>query len=409
MSPMVEDASTSSPVPPISEIMETPINQKVVVTEPLAAGVGPDQPGKWDNWIGRLGASYYKSQLTGPQWGFLSTAESTHQFHDSNWFAHGGVAGVAYDGHTPLGYSVGVSHLARLVGNKVDDPWVLALAYDGFYDNHFLGITNNGVYLDQMRGMLGYAVCSRLDVGVWAAGGITRGTVNLPTTPFTSAGPYSVYAGTRVAGYAAWNFFQTGIFNITSVGWQDNKTGNFFMQSDAYLPLTGAINAFVGGGYGNSYGGSSNFNCGLEFTWGRTCVARYLARTYYGKQLPKVGMMPSDTMACGTYCTEIDPCCVRYRGGWANDTYRSAFRVMSPSQFAGQINLKQLDPGVPAATSQGNPVVVPNPGTSGTGTTGGGTTYCPPNTTRIQGRPVRQSNLSEYLAEVGKTPATLDK
>ena len=408
--PIVESETTTSAMPPISEVMETSIDQKPIIMEPLAAGVGPDARGFFDNSISRLGASYYNSDLTGPQWGFLSTGETTHQIHNSSWFMHGGVAGVAYDGHTPIGYSIGISHLARLVGNKVDNPWVLALAYDGYYDNHFMGITNDGAYVDQMRGMLGYAICPRWDVGVWAGGGLSQATVALPVNPFGPAGNYNINSGTRVAGYTAWNFFQTGIFNITSVGWQNNQTGNFFMQSDAYIPLTGAVNAFVGGGYGNNFGGSTNLNFGLEFTWGRTCVARYIARHCKGRELPKVGMMASDTMPRGSFCRVIDPCCVRYRGGWANDTYRSAFRVNTPAQFASQIDMKRIPNPVPPGGIQGGPVIVPDPGTSG------GTTDCPPLTNpletrpiRVEGRPTRTSNLSQYLTQTGQKPDTLNK
>jgi hypothetical protein len=405
-----EATTTTSEMPPISDVMETSINDKQIIVEPLAAGVGPDAPGVWDNWISRLGAAYFNNDITGSQWGFLSTGESTQQIYNSRWFMHGGVAGIAYDGHTPVAYSVGLSHLARIVGNKVTNPWIAAIAYDGYYDNNFLGITDEGAYVDQLRGMLGYAICPRVDVGVWAGGSLSKSKVAMPATSLGPAGQYYVNSGARVAGYAAWNFFQTGMYNITSVGWQDNSTGNFFMQSDAYIPLTGAVNAFVGGGYGNNYGGSMNFNVGLEYTWGRTCVARYLARKCKGKELPKVGMMPSDSLACGTFCRQIDPCCVKYRGGWANDTYRSAFRVMTPAQFQGQFKLQGVPVPLPQGGSQGEPV--PNPGGSG----GETPEDCPPLTNpletrpiRVTGRPTRSSNLSQYLNQTGQKADTLNK
>jgi hypothetical protein len=354
------DATTS--MMPITEAIEdgTAFSGKQVIVEPLMAGVGPDKRGLYDNLIGRLGAVWYDNDINS-EWGFMGTGETTHQWGNSNWFSHLGVAGTTYDSHTGTGVSVGISRLAKIVGKRVEKPWILGFAYDGYYDTGLFG-TDNEVYVDQLRGLIGYAICPRWEMGVWAAGGLASRDIVLPQNlTFGPTTRYRASIADRVAGYTAWNWGQTGIFNITSVGYQDNQTGNFFVESDMYIPLTSAVNFYVGGGYSDNLGGSSDLGMGLEFTWGRTCVARALARHFHGKSIPKVGMLPSDTMAKGTYCREIDPCCVRYRGGWANDTYRSVFRVESTARIVRRIDLERIPtPGangvIPDPDPQGEPI-----------------------------------------------------
>jgi hypothetical protein len=361
-----------------------------VVVEPLAAGVGPDQRGLWDNFIGRLGAAWYDNSINS-EWGFFGTGEYTHQFRNSNWFMHSGVAGVSYPNHLGVAHSVGFSRLAKIVGKRVEKRLIMGFSYDGYYDDGLYG-TDNDVYLGQIRGLLGWAICSRWDMGVWAAGGINKENILLPVnSSILPAGRYHASMGDRVAGYTSWHLGQTGIFNITSVGWQDNPTGNFFCESDLYIPLTGSTNFFIGGGYSDALEGSFDANMGLEITWGRTAVARCLARKCRGKTIPKVGMLASDTMPRGSFKREIDPCCVRYRGGWANDTYRSALRVQAPTQLVRQISLEAIPPVLPL----GEPVP-PDPDDQGG-------EVCPVTNTnpletkvdRIQGRPVRESRLSQ--------------
>jgi hypothetical protein len=397
VAPVEGAAAETTSMMPITEAIEegTAFSGGLpVIVEPSVVGVGPDKRGLYDNLIGRLGAVWYDNALNS-EWGFMGTGETTHQWGQSNWFSHMGVAGTVYDQHTGTGVSVGVSRLAKIVGKKVEKPWILGFAYDGYYDSGLFG-TDNEVYLDQMRGLIGYAICPCWDMGVWAAGGLSSRDVVLPANFI--AGPtarYRASIGDRVAGYTAWHLGQTGIFTITSVGYQDNQTGNFFCESDAYIPLTGAINFYVGGGYSDNLGGSSDLGMGLEFTWGRTAVARAIARHCRGKSLPKVGMLPSDTMARGTYCRQIDPCCVRYRGGWANDTYRSAFRVESPARLLRRVDLERIpDPvqpqgEIPGPGPQGEPIC-PKP-------TNPNETFVP----RRTDRPTRPSRLSELQKTEG--------
>jgi hypothetical protein len=375
---------------PITEAIEegTAFSGKQVIVEPLMAGVGPDKRGLYDNLIGRLGGVWYDNDINS-EWGFMGTGETTHQWGNSNWFSHLGVAGTTYEGHSGTGASIGISRLAKIVGKKVEKPWILGFAYDGYYDTGLFG-TDNEVYVDQLRGLIGYAICPRWEMGVWGAGGLSSRDISLPQNmTFGPTTRYRASIADRVAGYTAWNWGQTGIFNITSVGYQDNQTGNFFVESDMYIPLTGAVNFYVGGGYSDNLGGSSDLGMGLEFTWGRTCVARALARHFHGKSIPKVGMLPSDTMAKGTYCREIDPCCVRYRGGWANDTYRSVFRVESPARITRRIDLERIPP-TPGANGE-----IPGPGPEGE-------PICPAPANpqevlvpRKTDRPTRPSRLSE--------------
>lgn len=376
-----------------------------VITEPLAAGVDRDRRGLWDNLIGRLGAAGYDNDFN-TEWGFLATGETTHQWCDSNWFTHMGVAGVGYDEHTSSSFSVGVSRLAKIVGKKVEKPWIFGLAYDGLWDDGLFG-SDQSVYVDQMRGLIGYAICPRWDMGVWAAGGLTEDTVVLSTPTYGPNRTFTAGLGNRVAGYTAWNWFQTGIFNITSVGYQDNLDGNFFVESDVYVPLTAAVNFFAGGGYSDAFGGSSDISVGLEFVWGRTWVARAVKRHFCGKTLPKVGMLASDTMPKGSFIRQIDPCCVRYRGGWANDAYRSAFRVETPVRLERRIDLR-VQP-VPTVNGGivGDPIIDPGPN---------GEEVCPdvnPNPLeqtipRDKTRPTRPSRLSEYQEVNGPRNELMD-
>jgi hypothetical protein len=399
ISPMESPEAASTSMMPITEAIEEGTafsgNGLPVIVEPSVVGAGPDRRGLYDNLISRLGAVWYDNQINS-EWGFFSTSETTHQWRQSNWFSHAAISGAAYDQHTGAGLSVGFSRLAKIVGKKVEKPWILGFSYDGYYDSGLFG-TDNEVYLDQMRGLIGYAICPCWDMGVWAAGGLTSRNVVLPANFI--AGPtarYRASIGDRVAGYTAWHFGQTGIFTITSVGYQDNQSGNFFVESDAFFPLTSAINAYVGGGYSDNLGGSSDLGFGLEFTWGRTAVARALSRHFRGKSLPKVGMLASDTMAHGTFRREIDPCCVRYRGGWANDTYRSAFRIESTARLLRRVDLERIP----------NPVVVPQGEIPGTGPQG--EPVCPKPTNvnetlvpRRTDRPTRPSRLSELQKTEG--------
>jgi hypothetical protein len=362
-----------------------------VLMDPLACGVGPDGRGLWDNFSSRFGATYYDTPL-GHGWGALSTLESTWQLFRSNWFMHAALAGEATNDVYPMSYSAGLSRLAKVVGTQVEKPWIFAVAYDGFWVNDFYH-TGEAVYADQLRGMVGYAIKPCWDVGVWGAGGLSTDRMTIPNfgaAPFT----YRLSAGDRIAGYSAWNLCQTGIYNILSVGWE-NGPGNFFIESDGYIPLTAGCNFFVGGGYSDGFGGSTDLQFGLEFIWGRTCLARCLAKKH-GCCAPTVGKMARDMLPKHSRCkVAIDPCCVRYRGGWANDTYRSAFRILPPSRFYRMMDFD------PISQPQANGTPVPPPA--------GGVVEppvddCPPSANprehvipRISGRPVRESRLSQWL------------
>lgn len=370
-----------------------------VLTEPLACGVGPDGRGLWDNFYSRVGATYYDNGIDS-NWGALTTLESTWQLCQSNWFMHAGIAGEAINDEYPLAFSAGLSRLAKVVGCTVEKPWIFGVSYDGYWDSEFYR-SQDAVYLDQLRGIIGYAIKPCWDMGVWGAGGLSS---DLTTIPGFGAAPnqYRTSIGDRVAGYSAWHWCQTGIYNMLSIGWEDGP-GDFFVENDTFIPLTAACNFFVGGGYSNAYDGSTDLNLGLEFVIGRTCPVRWLAKKE-GKNPQTVGKLLSDTLPKHSACSvAIDPCCVRYRGGWANDAYRSAFRVIPPTRFRRAM---QFDPAANFLP------VPPPPGNGGGGQqppppAPGGVVVdplCPPNSNplevdspRIDGRIQRSSRLSQWL------------
>lgn len=367
-----------------------------VLTEPLACGVGPDGRGLWDNFYSRVGATYYDNGIDS-NWGALTTLESTWQLCNSNWFMHAGIAGEAINDEYPMAFSAGLSRLAKIVGTTVEKPWIFAVSYDGYWDSEFFR-SHDAVYLDQLRGMVGYAIMPCWDMGVWGAGGLSS---DLTTIPNFGAAPnrYRTTIGDRVAGYSAWHWCQTGIYNMLSIGWEDGP-GDFFIENDTFIPLTAACNFFVGGGYSNAYDGSTDLNLGLEFVIGRTCPVRCIAKKH-GKNPQTVGKLYSDTLPKHSAgAVAIDPCCVRYRGGWANDAYRSAFRVIPPTRFRRAMQFDPA-PGIqapPPPPGNGNGPPPPIPG-------GGGVVPdCPPNANplevdspRIGGRIQRSSRLSQWL------------
>lgn len=279
---------------------------EVIVLEPY--GVGADQPGLADNISARIGATYYSVDNTATPGG-VAILESTKQIGSSDFFVHGGVATEYLDGEWPVSASVGISRLATIVDGQVVKPLILDGTYDLYWDSEFFG-TDDAVYMDQVRMLAGYALSARLDAGVWAAIGLQSDSGWRPV-PGGRMQVRSDFAD-RIAAYVSANVGSLGSQVLVSAGWEDNP-GNYFMEANTFVPLTQHVNFWGGGGYSDA--GSYDLAAGLEFSIGRKGRRAQAASADH----------------CG------DPCAAacsapRYRGGWANDNYRGAQRVLNPSR-----------------------------------------------------------------------------
>lgn len=338
-------------------------------------GVGVDQPGIADNISARIGATYYSIDNTASA-GAVGILESTKQILGSDFFAHAGAGAEYLDGEWPVTASVGISKLATIEGGEVVKPWIFDGTYDLYWDSEFLG-TDDTVYLDQVRMLVGYAFGPRIDAGVWAAVGLQSDS-GWQAVPGGRMQVRSDFAD-RIAAYVAADVGTIGSHVILSAGWEENP-GNYFMEGNAFVPLTQRVNFWGGAGYSDA--GAYDLVAGLEFTLG----------------------------ARGKKCA--DPCQVacgpRYRGGWANDNYRGAQRVITPSRARRTLSNPSWEflPDPPAAVggevppppaAGGADPVIPPPNNNG------GVSNEPPPTDddcilpRATDRPRREGNLSRLL------------
>ena len=307
---------------PFETVQASPAtDQGPVWTDPFTGpGVSADQPGLADNISARGGLSYFTNDNS-TSIGMTGILETTHQLGDLPWFAFAG-SGVSYfDGEWPWVFTLGLSKLAVIEGDEVVNPWIVAVSYDGYADSRFFG-TEDIVYIDQIRMMMGLALNPHLDVGVWSAIGLRSDEGQIPV----AGGRFVVPArfADRVAAYAS---IDTGFHDahlIYSAGWQEGQGVDFFTEADLWVPFTESTNAYVQVGYDGT--GSWDATVGLEFKL--PAKHRRVARR--------------DRQCCAAACCDpcaeacCDACCRptrRYRGGWANDTYRGALRLPDPARF----------------------------------------------------------------------------
>lgn len=327
----VKDLARETLVPvPAGTATAPPVTNMHVAQKPAAVrimgvyGVNEDRPGIADNISTRIGATYYQVDDDSAA-GVVGILEGSEQFWSSPFFLHGGVAGEYIKEEWPVAFSIGISRLATIEGGRVTRPWIFSVAYDGYFDSTFFQ-TNDDVYLDQVRGLVGYAIKPWIDIGVWGAKGMRSdfGIRNQNGALFNVTGRFA----DRVAGYAAFDTRWNALF-ICSAGWEDGP-GTAFTETDVWIPLTRACNLFGGVGYSNS--GALDAICGLEFKFGQ-------GRHHWWKH--KSGhdgdayARASSCDPCGVACDPCacDPCAKRYRGGWANHPYRGALRVVTPSRM----------------------------------------------------------------------------
>jgi hypothetical protein len=280
-------------------------------------GVSTDQCGWQDNISARVGGTLSAINDYATQGGGVAILESTKQLWRSNWFVHSGVATEVLDDHWMVSVTAGMSRLARIRGDEVCEPWILAATYDGYWDPSIFG-TGDTMYADQLRILTGFALRPRWDVGAWGAIGGRRDH-GLVTVPVVGATPAtfraSRYFANRVAGYSSFDLNDRGAQLITSAGWEDSP-GQFFFEADGFIPVRRNVNLFVGMGY--SANGSWDGVAGVELLNGSATKQRR----------PSTGCWGADSCA---FEAAVD-CGDRYRGGWANGVYRSALRVLTPSR-----------------------------------------------------------------------------
>jgi hypothetical protein len=329
-------------------------------------GVGEDQEGLADNFSTRIGGTYYQIEESSSG-GVASFLEGSGQIHSTPFFIHGGVAGELINNEWPVGFSIGMSRLATIENGRVVRPWIFSVAYDGYFDTGFFH-TNDTVYLDQIRGLVGYAIKPCLDIGVWGAKGLNSdfGIRSQNGALFNITGRFA----DRVAGYAAFDLWNC-LF-ILSGGWEEGP-GTYFGEGDVWIPLTRGCNFFGGAGFSDS--GAVDAIGGLEFKFGhdKHPWLKHLKSKHRAAYASAGGCYnpcdPCATDACNPCCEEVvccycDPCTPRYRGGWANDPYRGALRVISPSRMRRMFEdptPRLLPPVVTAAAPPPPPVITTEP------------------------------------------------
>ena len=352
-----EMESLPTPNESVEEVMEVEIanaSPVVALGVPIGLpGVGPDEPGLADNVSARIGGTGYRNDNSASA-GILALLESSKQLGDSALFLHGGAGTEYLNGEWPVSYSVGFSKLARIEGNEVTHPLVLAFAYDAYFDSEFFQ-TDDTVYLDQFRFLVGHAITPYSDIGVWSSLGL-QSDFGRQVTPTGSSLVHS-RLGDRIAAYFARDFGARNNHLIWSAGWEEDPSA-FFTEADLFVPLTDGVNLFAGAGY--SAAGSWDAVAGLELALGN------LGRRMFRRQRRAVpteepGAVqlasyddcdPCDADPCAAVCACSVCCLPRFRGGWANDDYRGALRVITPSRMRRMLS----DPAprfLPAAITAG--------------------------------------------------------
>lgn len=367
-------------------------------------GVGADEPGIADNISVRIGGTYFQVEDASAVGG-VGILEGSLQIGSHAWFIHSGGAVEFLNEEYPSSFMFGISRLATIEGNRVTKPWIFSAAYDGYFDSSYFG-TNDDVYLDQVRGLIGYAIKPWMDIGVWGAKGLRSdfGTRVQDGVLYRLPGRM----GDRVAAYTAFEIPRTACKFILSAGWEDGP-GSAFTQTDVWVPICSYVNLFGGVGLSNS--SAADAIVGLEFKFSRGQRSWWSGKHWRARTARAIGLNNYDPCCdpccdpCAVACCDIvccDPCCTppRYRGGWANDNYRGALRVQNPSLMRRQIEdtVAQRIGVIPAGIG----------GVGGNDLDPGGVDLdpvdplpedeCPP---RIEFRPKRESRLSQWLQEHG--------
>lgn len=411
-----------APVPPGVTPLAMPLLDQAVLGGPTFAGdcdlcsgmtrnfgVSADQCGHDDNISARIGGTLSSIRDYTTYGGGIGILEGTKQWKDSNFFGHAGVAAEWIEDHWPVAFTIGGSRLARIRGEEVCDPWIFSATYDGYWDDSIFG-TGNELYADQIRLLVGFALRPRWDVGAWGAIGFNRDHSEI-TIPVAGATP-AIFSATRyfndrVAGYSSFDLNDRGTMAITSVGYEATNSRVFF-EVDGFHPIRENLNLFAGLGY--TEGGAYDGVIGFEILNGGATKQRRPCAVGDGW--------------AGCKCEPVVDCGDRYRGGWANGTYRSALRVLTPSRarryLANEYGLLQAPlappvavapiPGAPAPAPAPAPVPVPvpvpvpgprpQPSPEPTPTPEPQTDPCPP---RLPGHTIVEGRLSQWLSEYAKT------
>lgn len=269
-----------------------------------------------DNVSLRFGATF-NDVMRDDSPGLGVLADYSRQWHRTDLFMHAGLGAEYIEGEFPVAMTVGIDRLATIMDGQVVKPWVFSFAYDAYYDSEFYQ-TDDSVYLDQFRVLLGKAVCERMDVGLWAALGLQSdfGTY----FPAPAAGPPSLRGrlGDRLAAYASINGKKDPRFHlVVSAGWEEDP-GQLFAESDMFLPLNGRTNFVLGSGV--SEGGTTDLFIGLEKVLGWRRARGMLDR-----------MHDSYTMQSEFDERAGDP--RTFRGGMSGGVHRGALRVIAPSRM----------------------------------------------------------------------------
>lgn len=352
-----------------------------------AYGVSADEAGLLDNVSGRVGASFLRFEDDSTT-GFVGILESSMQIHQWPVFVQGGIGAQTAANFTPLFGTVGASKLAEIQGDQVVKPLILSMAYDSYYDNGFL-IRGRDTYLDQVRGLVGWAVRPWIDLGVWGA---VAGQEKTQT--FASPNGTTVIRtgfADRAAGYVGVDIPWINGFSITSVGWQEG-TADYFVESDLWVPVHNWFNFW--GGVGYSGNGNVDGAVGIEVIPSRWVKSHRAVAACD----PCDPCCDPCAVACCDPCADV--CAPRYRGGWANGVYRGALRTVTPARAVRWMDRDvEFIPPAPTPGPQTEtprnpppPIDPPPPGEEPC------EECCEP---RIQGRPVRAGNLSRLLNRNG--------
>ncbi|MFO0946635.1 MAG: hypothetical protein U1D30_11915 [Planctomycetota bacterium] len=404
--PSVLSAETADPPPPVELVPETEVVE-VTSAPPVRIagvyGVSEDAPGIADNVSVRVGATYFQVEDASAMGG-VGILEGSKQIGDHSLFLHSGGAIEYLDGEYPASFMFGGSRLATIQGNRVVKPWIFSAAYDGYYDGSYFG-TNDDIYLDQVRVLIGYALKPWIDVGVWGAKGLRSdfGTRVENGVIYRIPGRF----GDRVAGYSAFEIPRTACKFILSAGWEDGP-GTAFAQADMWVPLCSRVNLFGGVGVSNS--SATDAIVGLEFKFSRGQRSWWNGKHWRARTAKAIGLKGYDPCGdlccdpCAVSCCDVscyDPCCgpTRYRGGWANDNYRGALRIQNPSLMRRELE---------DTVAQRIGLVAQGQQVGGNDLDPGGVDVdpvdplpedeCPP---LIPYRPKRESRLSQWLEEHG--------
>jgi hypothetical protein len=264
-----------------------------------------------DNVSVRFGATF-NDVLRQDSPGIGVLAEGSRQWHRTDLFMHAGIGVEDIEGEFPVSFTVGVDRLATIIDGRVVKPWIFSFGYDGYYDSEFFQ-TDDAVYVDQFRVLLGITCSPRIDVGVWSALSLQSDFGLYEPAP--AVGPMGVRGrlADRIAAYASINSkFDPRIHLLVSAGWEEDP-GNIFTESDLFLPLNGRTNLVISSGV--SDGGTTDVFIGLEKALGWRRARGLFDRMHDPFEADLAG----------------DP--RTFRGGASGGNYRGALRMILPSRM----------------------------------------------------------------------------